>query len=183
MASAMWDFENCSVLVYTEDGGFVAEGMVVEHDRNDMSVVISHPLSDIRQGVRVNLLIIHSGGASEFLGTARKTVGSTREITLFNHRHRTGRTSTRHQVNTPAMVRHLLVNGEMQPLAEPIEVLVVNISTTGALLKCKEGSFSVGMVMEISLKIGDNDTILYGTVVRDNPCADGNCDYGCQFIA
>ena len=182
MASTTRRYENCPAFIYDEDGGLVGSSRITEHDRYNVSIRVSGEFKEIKQGSRLNVLIVHDGGASEYNGVARGAAKNEREISLFNHQERDGRNSIRHTVDSPAVIEHTIVAGERVPLYAPLEVTIVNISTTGALVRSPVGLFSVGTVLEVVLRVDGQDNRLLGEIVRLKANLRGTWDYGFKFI-
>jgi hypothetical protein len=183
MAKNLLSYENCPTVVYDSDGTLIKRDVIIEYDRRYMTIRIKDSLDDVKNGARINVLIIHSSGVSEFNGTMRGLINNTREISLFNQSHRTGRASARHKINVPAVIKKMMAGAKYMPLPVPLDIVVDNISTTGALIKAPPGYFTVGADVEITITIDDKDTVVYGSVVGEVEDDEGECDFGVKFIS
>jgi len=182
MTSNIRELEDCPVIIYNSGGNFLIKAVVVEYDPNEMLLEVSEELPGIRQGERLLLLIIHSGGASEFSATARKVYNGRREMSIFSERQREGRAALRHELNSPAVIQNVIVDNVRMALQQPLQVTVENLSSTGALLKSVMRYFAIGNTLEIEVNIGGQDAMLYGKVVREQLNRDNTVSYGCKFV-
>ena len=182
MANGVKRYENCPVFLYTENGNNIGQTVITEHDRHNVSIVVPDTFSDITSGARLNVLIIYDGGASEYNGIARGISAGGREISLFNQRQRDSREATRHAVNLPALIEHQIIDLERRPLPAPLNVVIDNISTSGALIKSPVGLFARGTYLEILFQVSGSENLLFGEIVRLRQNVDNTWDYGYKFI-
>jgi hypothetical protein len=170
-------------VIYDSHNRYLIKAIITEHHKREMSIYVSELLEDVPIGERVHLLVVHSGGASEFGGIVRGTNRSegTREISLFNEQRRTGRATLRYELKSPGIVvSHTpLATGRPEELF--IRVVITNMSSAGMLVKAPPLHFAKGGILEINTEINGKEVRLAGRIVRENPAADGTIDYGCKF--
>jgi hypothetical protein len=170
-------YKGCPVFIYCPEDNFIAEATVLEHDINWNVIVISESLKD-HSASRFEIIILHPGGVSEYKGTPR-TLHGFREIALFKHHQRKGRSSDRHAIYEPAEIT--VVSADKKPISPARLLLVENISTTGVLIKSPEDYFNVKSILELKITISGKEVILYAEIVRIKE-NNNNYDVGCQFI-
>lgn len=106
----------------------------------------------------------------------------TTEIALFKGKIRENRAAERYPIKTQGDVRSLVVSSSLIPLLHPLEIFIENLSSVGALIKGKPDCFSVDMVIEMNFTIGNNDTTMFGKVIRIKETSQDLVEYGCKFI-
>ena len=188
--TTLYDFIDCPVVIYDDDNAYITKAIIASYDRREKSIEIYEneileELENIKQGAHLDILIIHAGGAVEFSGRMskiRKNAGL-REIMLFNERQREARNSIRHKLNAPALLHSLTAaSGEKTPFDPPLQVLLENISTTGALIKAPPTNFELNSILEIHVTIQEKDVLFQGLVTRVHEDPDYGVDLGCKFV-
>ena len=174
------DYEGCAVFVYDQENNRVAEAMILDHNRRDHIIRISHTLENVRSTERLNLLIVHPDEVNEYSGTLRSIIAGSRELALFRQRPRQGREAVRHEINETAVA--IIVDEELKPVSEDIQVTVVNMSTSGAMVKSQFARFKVGDALEIKMNFGGTESLLHAKIVRDRYLGDGIAEFGCKFV-
>ena len=174
--------KDSTAIIFDEFQNCISKTIIADFDRDDMSVFVQDTMAHVRHGAPLSLLIIHSGGVSEFNGIARGLYNGFREISIFKERSREARVSARHVVNMPAVVKGTIVNSVQKPFDIPLDVTVENISTTGALIKCKPGLLKVPSTLIVEMSIGGKLTSLTATVMREQLNDNKTSSYGCKFI-
>ena len=174
------DYEGCAVFVYDQENNRVAEAVILDHNRRDHIIRISHTLENVRSTERLNLLIVHPDEISEYSGTLRSIIAGSRELALFRQRPRQGREAVRHEINETASV--CIVDENLKHVSEAAQVTVVNMSTSGAMIRSQFGRFKVGDSLEILMKFGGTESVLHAKIVRDRYISDGVAEFGCKFI-
>jgi len=182
MPSATGGFKDAWAIIYDSKNNYLTRTVITEHDKKTMNIEIEDSLDNVKVGARVNLLVIHSGGASEFSGTVWKPSPGACEISLFGGRERKGRTSARHVLNIPASIKDLTVNGGQESFREPLQVTIENLSSSGVLIRSPLGGFESGYVLKIEFSINGSDAIIFGKVLREQKNPDFTFCYGCQLI-
>jgi len=175
------NYEGFPVVVYDSDGKYITKAAITEHDHRGKSILISDRLDSVKLGGQISVLILFPNVPCEFYATAKAVIDHAREISLLSQRPRVDRISTRHKIDTPAVVRGAIVDAEYQAFVAPLQVLIDNISTSGALIKTKE-PFLLESIVEIILNINGKDTFLYGEIVRETLNADNPWTYAIAFL-
>ena len=174
------DYEGCAVFVYDQENNRVAEAVILDHNRRDHIIRISHTLDNVRSTERLNLLIVHPEEVNEYSGTLRSIIAGSRELALFRQRPRQGREAIRHEINETAMAS--IVDAKLNPVSDAVQVTVVNMSTSGAMIKTNFSRLKVGDSLEIKMNFGGTESLLHAKIVRDRYVTDGVAEFGCKFI-
>ena len=182
MAGSIIGFKDCPVIVCSVDNVCIAEAIITSHDKMHSIIEISEILDNLENGTRLNILIVHKSGVSEYSGTLRYTHTKDQEIALFNPQHRSARGAPRHKLNSPATINSLVIESGRKPFSPPLLITVANISRTGTLLKCPPGHFKIGSVLELHINIRGRDAILYPAVVRECKDSEKLMGFGCKFL-
>ena len=175
-------FEDSLVVFYDNNNNYITKTIINDHDRHGNYIEISEGLENIEVGTRLNMLIIHPDGASEFGGVLKTARSGSYEVTLFNERWREARDSLRHTMNSPAAVKSLVVDSKQKVLQAPLLITIVNISTTGVLIHSNDTRFMLGCVLQIEFSIHGKSSMIYGRVVREQVYEDDSFGFGCQLI-
>lgn len=73
-----------------------------------------------------------------------------------------------------------MIANRLIALRNPLEALVVNISTDGILIRTSN-AFNIGTTFQLRLNIGEKETLLNTSVVRISFIDTENTEYGCIF--
>ena len=182
MSNETGDFTDSLVVVYDNDNNFIAKTIVKDHDRRAMVIETPPDLGCAKTGARLNLLIIHAKGASDFCGVVRRTGISRCEISLFSERPRQGREAIRHTLNAPAIITKLIIDSEEHTPREPLDVIIENLSVTGALVNSPVLYFDKGTVLHIEFHFYEKDATIYAKVVREQLNSDNSYSFGCRLL-
>ena len=182
MAGYTGSLTDSSVIIYNSDFIFLEKAVITDHNRETMSIEVSVELPQIKSGTSLALLIVHAGGASEFSGIARTLNRGSREISLFNERQRAGRAATRYELNTPAIIKAMSTDTDWVAIQPPMQIKMVNISSTGAFFLSKNLGFAVNTLLDIEVTISGVESEFLGSIVRMQENMDDTTGYGCQFI-
>lgn len=177
------DFVACKAFFYEEETGKkLGQATIVKHDRINFLITVTETSVSFEGQSRVLLLILTRGQPQEYMGTVRhRTSMGTREIALFKGRAKEDRSSCRYTVNTPARVEQLLISGRLLPLPKPVDAVVLNVSTTGVLLRARANALNVGTSFQLKMDIDGSVAVLNTTVVRIDPIDKISAEYGCKF--
>ena len=181
MANPASHFTDALIFIYDTNNELIAETVVTKHNRGEMYIEVEKGLEKVKPKTRLQLLILHSGGASELSGVFSIARHGVFEISIFGERPREVRASTRHTLNASAVVSDMVTDVEHKTLSSPIPVTVENLSTTGILVKSKSLRFEIGALLQIELAIRGKNAMIYGEVVREEMLSNGVYRYGCQL--
>lgn len=182
MAVMGMNYKGYTAIVKGQDNGSEMRTVILEHDTNFMTIEVKGRPNGIAIGEHVNILVLLPGSAHEFSGVLRKCNGTTTGMTLYNGRVKESRGATRYVANSPALVAHLIYSGQLVPLCNPLNVLLVNVSTSGALIRTKPNSFAKDAEAELKMNTGDSETVVQGVVVRVHDIDEGATEYGFRFV-
>jgi len=182
MANIPGQYAGSLVMIFDSNNNFISQTIVAEHNKRDMYIVVKAGLENIKTGSRLNLLIIHSQGASEFGGILKIARKGSNEISLFGEHQRGARAAMRHTLNVPALIRVIIVDTKQEMLYEAQQVIIENISTTGIMVKSPLMLFPIGAILRVESNINGKDAILYGQIIREQLNSDNTYSYGCKLI-
>ena len=182
MSKTAGSFTDSLVVIYDNSNRYITKTIITQHDKREMLIEIPEDLENIKSGARLNVLIIHSEGASVFGGVLRRTSRGMCEISLFGERQRGGRASTRHNLNAEAEVTTIIINNQQEPLQKPLPIIMENLSSTGTKIKSRLRKFDAGTILEIQFRIQGRDAIIYANILRETINDDSSFSYGCQLI-
>lgn len=167
---------------YTEE--IISETTVLDYDRQRRVITVDGRGFQEEEATRVVLLIISRTQMLECAGIARRVSGSgKREIPIYRVQVKESRVSTRFEVRAPAKILSLSMSGRMIPMDEPLEVTVINISTSGILLSTKDTTLQVGSRFQLWMERLGKDTAVNSTVVRELGAQKGERRLGCSFLS
>ncbi|MEG1777884.1 MAG: PilZ domain-containing protein [Angelakisella sp.] len=182
MATIGTNYKGCTAIIKGSLEGSEIRTVIQEHDTNFMTIDVKGALRGIAIGDHVTILVLLAGSAHEFNGVLRKSNAGTSSLTIYNGKVKESRCAVRYVTNSPALVPNLVYDGELYPLCHRLEVTLVNVSTSGALIRTKPNSFVKDAVAELCITIADSETIVQGVVVRIRDIDDENSEYGFKFI-
>ncbi|MEG0542762.1 MAG: PilZ domain-containing protein, partial [Angelakisella sp.] len=152
---------------------------ILEHDTNFMTISVRGRLPGIAFGEHVTILILMPSCVHEFSGVPRKSNGMSSSLTLYNGRLKESRSAVRYTVNSPAVVENLIFDDKLAPMCNPLNVRLINVSTSGALIRAKPNYFCKDAAAELKITV---ETVVQGVVVRVQEVDDETTDYGFRFI-
>jgi len=176
------DFTGCSVLIYDTDGNHLISTIVKEHDRGEQQIKINRMPSELKANDDCKVFLLSSPTPCEFSGKLKK-VGGSLSIALFQGQEKENRGATRYAVSTPASIESLIVDGEAHKLQNPVNVTLINISTSGVRFRAPYYSFLDGDTFRMNLIISNSKKNITAEVINylDNEAASSS-DYGCRFM-
>lgn len=182
MANIEGKFKDCPVIVYDGNNNYITKTVIESHNNRALSIEVSDKLDEVELGARLNLLVLHSGGASEFSGVAKCMFNGLREITLSDEKKRQARVSVRHKLDAPAVITKITTGAEQKQLNDPIHVTIENISSSGMLVKTPLVNFAINAILELNTSINGKDIILMGRLVRKQVYGDNTIGVGCKLV-
>jgi len=181
MANLASNFIDAVVFIYDKDDNLITKTIITGHNRNEMYIEVARGLENVKLKTRLQLLIIHSGGASEVSGSLKSVRQGLYEISIFGERHRDVRESARRTINASAVISDMVKDSESEKLTAPIPIVIENLSTTGILLRVRDVRLEMGAFLQIEFKLHGKDVILFGEVLREQRYDGVTCKYGCKL--
>ena len=176
------NFTGCPVIIYDSENSYITEAVIINHNIRETTVEVSGDLEKSETGARLNVLIINPHGAFEYSGTLRKLRNGTNEISLFNEKKREARAAVRHKLNSPAIIKSVITESGHKLETPHQEIIVENISATGALIKSLPGHIELNSTLEILVNVHGKDVVFFGSVVREQKNDDNTVGHGCKFV-
>jgi hypothetical protein len=181
MANTTVNFKDALVFIYDKKNNLITKTTITGFNRDEMCIEVSEGLDKIEPRTRLQLLIIQTGGASEFNGILKSARKDKYEILVYEERQRDVRVSVRRTLSVSAVISDMVTEPESEALGSPLPVVIENMSTSGILIKSQEMRFEIGTLLQIDLNVDKKIGILYGEVVREQKHADGAYRYGCKL--
>lgn len=196
------DYKGCLLIIRELDtGNVINKAIITNYDRNTMRISIKESTFCLNDIPRVLLNIFYGESICECMGTVRKMLyPPLREISIYKESFLSDRRSKRYPAKLTAAVEEIIYNQESGyafRLKSPVEVVVLDISSTGALLQANCIIFAPGVSFKLKLIMGDTIIYVNTTIVRINKerkketRINGNMgiqieinketEYGCQF--
>ena len=182
MPYTMGNFTDSLVVIYDSENNYITKTVITAHNKLGMLIEVAEGLANVRLGTRLNLMIIHADGVSEFGGILKSWHSDIFEIGLFNERSRRKRSATRHTPNISAVIHSMIVGTTQEMLRSPMNVTIENMSTTGVLIRSPLAQLPVGAILQIELKISGRSVVLHGKVLREQENDDTSFGYGCKLM-
>lgn len=171
-----------AIYISDENGNDLASTTILEHQMDYMNITVKGAIQSETELVTV--LILESDGVYEYRGRIRRvnSAAMSTEISLFNGKIKEARAAKRYNLNLGASVISLVFGDITAPLPQPIDVFVVNLSTSGALLRAKANSLRVDSVVGLRLPIDESAPPLHAKIMWNKNMDDTDAEYGCEFI-
>lgn len=177
------DFSDCKIIINHENGGLIAETTILEYDKDLAQLGVSNYLYPFAVNQKLSVIIFCDGGVYTFRGNVRRCSGGMALIALYKGNVKKDRQRERYAVKAPARIDMVVSEDDIKPLEHPYNVTVLNISTSGALVRADIDAFELNTAVQLNLKINGEATPILSTVVRKTPIDNNTADYGCQFIS
>lgn len=178
------DYKNRRIIIYDIDSKSVlADTVILAADKQHYVVTVSRVVFSTKIPTRVSVLIFLDQALHEYLGTVRKVelLTSSVDIALFKGNAKENRTVQRYEINRPATVEHLVIAKQLVAVPEPIDVMVVNLSTAGCLLRANTSLFNVNTAFQLTMDSSGTQIVLQAKVLRIQRIDAGTVEYGCCF--
>ena len=181
MALLNGSYNGRSIIISNEKTGGVIHASVSEHFRDSMTIEVRAALPGLKVGDQVGVLVMTPGRPHEYQGNVTK-VGFLNTIALFSGQEKENRKSDRFKADIPGQIESLVYDGEAFALHTPLPIRLIDISTTGALMRTVPYAMAVNAVFGMRLVVGDREDMLTAEVVRTRGTVVDTMDYGCRFI-
>jgi hypothetical protein len=179
--SGVIEYIGCSVFVYDEDGTSLLRATVVGHDKKEMRIQLDEMPEKFQIGDMCRLLIMSEPSPREYHGRIRSDFGE-KYIALFRGKDKESRGATRYNVNHSANIEKLVYNGKEFGLHKPVEVSLINISTSGMRFRAKVNTINQNDRFKTTISFDDNEKTLYAQVVNMREIDNDIAEYGCRFL-
>ena len=173
-------FDECVVYVYDANGALATESIVLSHNVEDDTIIVS-PTAGLIDNAQYNLMILTPDAPYSFIGI----VGLRNDqliIKLFNGEKAEKRGDKRHNITGEAEVTAYLWGGNVFKLHSALKAKLVNISKNGIRISMGYNSMSVGDVIHIRMLIQNKPQILTALVVNEVDHDRERSDYGCKLV-
>ena len=181
MATFGIDYTNCPVFLYCENGENLCRTTITEYDKDSKLIQLAEYPDDLDIGDSCRLLIMTEPSPREYRGRVR-TDYSGKAIALFSGREKEDRGATRYKVNIVARIEYMIREGKAHALQEPIEIQLINISTTGMRFFAPLKVLQNGDRFQTRVSISNEAKLLIAEIVNHRENESDFAEYGCRFL-
>jgi len=179
------DYVSCRTLIYDEDGEFLTNAKILDHDSNENTIKVQN-LPALNSRKKCELVILTSPKPYSYKGTIHKTAINKSDagklIRLYQKREAENRRDPRYSTNILARIEALIFNNTVYKLHTAMAVQLINISKGGLRLRSKYNALAIGNRFPINVKIGDTDTMLTAEVTNITDSKTDYSEFGCHFV-
>jgi len=181
MSALASDFTMQTVLIYDTDGNHLITTYVIMHEKDTKQIIVETLPDCLKLNNNCKVMILSAPVPVEFGGKIKR-LGNGLCIAMFQGQERDGRSSERYSINTQAKITTLIVDNQEHPIQTPINVVLMNISTTGLRFRAPFYSFEVGDQFQMDFSVGQSQKKVVVKVVNNVDNGHESSDYGCRFI-
>lgn len=166
----------------TRDGEIIADTKILRFNSSTNSVAISADSLSVREDCNVSVLIFGVNNLYEFGGNIRGVVIENEiDVLLGKRKEKENRKKTRYPVMIGGCIKNIKIKDINVKLRTPIEVVTVNMSSNGVLIRADSGCFEIGSKFIIVMEIEKKEMELSCEVVRIQDCKPRTEEYGCRI--
>jgi len=163
------------------EGNHLVNTVVKEHDKADKQIRVNTMPVSLKANDDCKLLILTSSVPCEYQGKIKK-IGGALFIAMFQGQLKENRTASRFNVNTPALIDKLVIDGQQYKLLKPVKVVLKNISTSGVRFTAPFYSFNDRDKFTMHMTISGAMKHLIAEVMNHLDNGSVATDYGCRFV-
>jgi len=175
------NYTGCTVFIYDMNGDHLLDTVVTDHNREEQQLKVNSLPVELHINDKCSLLVLTSPSPCEYLGKVKK-IGGNIFIAMYQGQEKENRTATRYAVNAPAMIDTLITEGHPYSLHTPLNVTLINISTSGVRFRAPYYSLAEGDVFQMRMVISQNKKKLIAQVLNHIDKEPVSSDYGCLFL-
>ena len=175
------DFSGSPALIYNNTDDSVFRTVVVDHDRNREYIILEELPENLNIGDTCKMLILVEPAPQECNGKIKNDLGDI-VVALFKKQVKESRGATRYKVNFTAFIEHVIIEKQAYKLLNPIEVKLINISTTGLRFFAQPDTITVGDRFQIRMYINLEVRVLICQVVNHKVTGPDREEYGCRLL-
>jgi hypothetical protein len=174
------DHTGNTVLIYDSNGNHLSDSVITSYSKAEQQIQLRRMPKELKVNDDCKLLVLSLPTPCEYLGKVRKSAGSF-YIALFQGQEKESRAASRYPVNTPALIDTLIVEGKHYKLHTPVDVVLINISTSGVRFRAPFFSLNDGHVFHMHMVISGSKKQLIAQVLNHLDNEPASSDYGCCF--
>ena len=180
------DYVSCRTLIYDEDGEFLTNAKILDHDSNENTIKVQNlPALDSRK--KCELIILTAPKPYSYKGTIHKTsinkADSGKLIRLYKEKEAENRREPRYSTNILTRIEALIFDSTVYKMHTAIAVQLINISKGGLRLRSKYNALAIGNRFPVKVKIGDSNTMLMAEVTNITDSETDYSEFGCYFVS
>lgn len=175
------DFTKCNVLIYDEKNNPLVNAKIWEHNETERTIVVQD-WPELNGVERCKLLILTAPVPYSYIGMASKR-GPDKLIKLFEEQAEEHRREMRYKTDLPGQIESMIYNGKSYPLHTALDVKIIDISKGGMRIYAKDNTLTADDIVQVHVKIGENDKLLAGNVVNSRSAPPDHTEYGCRLVS
>lgn len=176
---------NSRILVKdTQEDRVIADTKILSVDPVKNTVKISASSVNGYPNEQINALVFSKEGIFDYKGILRgPVIANEVEVALAVGTKKEDRECDRYNIQTEGHIDAIVIENRKIYLKKPIEVVTVNLSALGALIRTFPGSFRVGDRVEMILNLNVAEYRSMYEIVRIQNSSRWNEEYGCRDVS
>ena len=174
-------YKDHTVLIYDTNNNHLTTTVVTEHDKASQLIQVRKMPKGLEINDDCKLLIMSSPTPCEYLGRVRK-VGGIVTIAMFQGQEKENRGAARYPITAYAKIDALVIDGNSHTLQTPVNVALINISTSGVRFRAPYYSLVTGDTFMMHMVISNNKKRITTEVLNYVDNGQVSSDYGCRFL-
>ncbi len=180
---ALRNFNGCKAIVRGDENQLL-EVEILEHDRSQGLITLPAEPFVGATFEKALVLIQYGDEVYEFQGTVRRFAKPGQvDIALYREKTKQDRADKRFAIQSNATIENVYGPGLPKPLERPQRVTVLDISSSGALIRTAPGLLQLSTTFRLRMMMGQAETALSCCVVRIKNENANYSEYGCQFLS
>ena len=181
MSALTSDFAGNTVLIYDANGKHLIDTTVSDYDKSSHQIQVTDMPEELKVNDTCKTLILSSPVPCEFRGRVKKT-GGIFYIAMYMGQEKESRNATRYPIIVPALITAFVIDGTVHTIQSPVEVTLINISTTGVRFSAPYYSFDNGDELHIHAIINKSRKKITAEVIDHKDKENNTTEYGCRFL-
>jgi hypothetical protein len=174
-------YSDHTVIIYDTNNNHLITTVVTNHNKAERLIQVSRMPKELKHNDDCKLLILSSPTPCEYLGRVKK-VGGVVSIAMFQGQEKESRGAARYAITATADIDALVINGEPYTLQTPVNVNLINISTSGMRFRAPYYTLVVDDIVQMHLVISNNKKRITTKVINCVDNKQASSDYGCRFL-
>ena len=165
-----------------ESGEIIADTKIVRFDSMNNSVLISADSLKERKYYNIFAFVFAEECLYEFYGTIRGAlVDNEVEVFLGKSKEKEDRAKTRYPVALEGYINGIIIEDTMIRLRKVMHIQTINMSANGILMQTDSGTFRIGTVFSLKLRVEEGEIELNCEIVRIQNSSMLTEEYGCRI--
>ena len=181
MSTVNFEYVGSIALVYNDEGEELGRTVVSNYDKTGNLLTLKRFPSELNIGDTCRLLILTEPSPRECFGKVRSDVGD-KVVALFKWEDKENRGASRFKVNFTAFIEKMIYGNKSYKLYKPLEISLMNISTSGMRFYTEPDTVSEGDKFQIRIYVNLDVKVLIAQIVNCRQTDPNRVEYGCRFL-